>query len=258
LFLPIWRDSVAGRFVLEPESEARVRTTVPGLIAAVYVGEGQQVSAGAPLLVLRNFLLQSQVSRADADYSMATQRATAAVLRFGEIGATAVDRDRLRAERGELAKATASLDVLSPISGTVLTPRIEDRLGAYVKEGSDLLEVADLHHMRARIYVSEYDLYKCKLGAPGRAEVDGIWKKWAATAQAITPVSSQLDPSIGEANKLKGLNPPNFYLVDLLVENADGSLKPGMTGLARIYAQRRSLAGLAWESTSHFFARKLW
>jgi hypothetical protein len=68
----------------------------------------------------------------------------------------------------------------------------------------------------------------------------------------------ELDPSLAEANKLKGLNPPKFYVVDLLIDNADGRLKPGMTGLARIYAGRRSLLGMAWETTSNFAGRKLW
>ena len=138
IFLPLSRDSVTGRFVLEPQIEAQVRAAVPGMVAAVYAEEGEQVVAGAPLLKLRNVPLQSQVSRANADYALATERATSAVLRFSDMGSTAVDRDRLGLERGELAKAAANLEVTSPISGTVLTPRVQDRLGSYVTEGSTL------------------------------------------------------------------------------------------------------------------------
>jgi putative peptide zinc metalloprotease protein len=258
LFVPLWHDSVKGRFVLEPGSRAQVRAAVPGMVAAVYAEEGQHVAMGAPLMELRNEPLQAQVSRADADYALATKRATAAVLRYGAMGATAVDRDRLSAERGELAKAVANLEVVSPISGTVLTPRVEDRLGSYVREGSELVDVADLSVMRARIYVSEYDLYKCKVGAGARVQIDGMLKIQNAKASAITESSWQIDPSLNEANKLKGLNPPSFYLVDLVLTNADGRMKPGMTGLARIYGRRRSIAGLCWEGISHFAGRKVW
>ncbi len=67
LFLPLWHDSVQGRFVLEPVHQAKVRAEVPGMVDAVYAAEGQHVSMGAPLMQLRNLPLQSQVSRADAD-----------------------------------------------------------------------------------------------------------------------------------------------------------------------------------------------
>jgi putative peptide zinc metalloprotease protein len=259
LLLPLVRDSVSGRFVLEPQSEAQVRAAVPGMVDAVYVEEGQLVSAGAPLLTLQNVPLEAQVSRANADYALATKRATSAVLHYGaDAGASAVDRERARTERGELSKFAANLRVTSPISGTVLTPRVRDRLGAYVNAGSDLVDIADLSRMRARIYVSEYDLYKCQAGASARVQLDGQWKIRNATAQAITQAPWEMDTSLTEANKLKGLNPPNFYLVDILLENADGSMKPGMTGLGRIYGRRRSIAGLAWEDISHFFERKVW
>jgi multidrug efflux pump subunit AcrA (membrane-fusion protein) len=229
------------------------------MVDAVYAAEGQHVSAGAALLQLRNLPLQSQVSLADADYALATKRATAAVLHYGDMGATAVDRDRAGTERGELAKAAANLEVVSPISGTVLTPRLADRLGSYIKEGAELVEVADLSRMRARIYVSEYDLYKCQVGAAARVQIDGMLKIQDAQAQGITQASRELDPSLSEGNKLKGLNPPNFYLVDLVLNNPDGRMKPGMTGLARIYGhRRRSIAGLCWEGISHFAGRKLW
>ncbi|MGA2811894.1 MAG: efflux RND transporter periplasmic adaptor subunit [Candidatus Acidiferrum sp.] len=258
LLVPLWRDSVSGHFVLEPQTASEVRAAVPGMVDAVYTWEGQQVTAGAPLLQLRNLPLQSEISRANAEYALASKRATSAVLHFGEMGATAVNRDRLGSERGELGKAAAKLNIASPISGTVLTPRLQDRLGSYVNEGADLVEVADLSQMRARIYVSEYDLYKCQVGAAARVEIDGRLGIQDARASAITEAPSEIDPSLSEANKLKGLNAPNFYLVDLLLSNSDGRMKPGMRGLARIYGSRRSIAAMGWEAVSHFVGRKLW
>jgi hypothetical protein len=47
-------------------------------------------------------------------------------------------------------------------------------------------------------------------------------------------------------------------VADLLVNNPDGSLRPGMTGTARIYGKRRSLAGMAWQEVKNFVDRKVW
>lgn len=258
LFVPLWHDSVKGRFVLEPLHQAEVRAAVAGTIDAVYTDEGQTVQAGAPLLQLRNTSLQSQVSRVDAEYALASTRATDAVLHYGPTGAMQADRDRLGKERSELTEEASNLRVVSPISGTVLTPRPQDRLGSYVLEGAALVDIGDLSQMRARIYISEYDLYKVKVGAEARVQLDGVFAIQRATADAITVASSQIDPSLSEDNKLTGLNPPNFYLVDLVLPNPEGRFKPGMSGLARIYGGKKSIAGLCWEEVSHFFGRKVW
>jgi putative peptide zinc metalloprotease protein len=256
--LPVWHDSVGGRFALTSAHVATVRSAVPGRVLEVHTHEGEQVAAGAPLFTLENLPLQGQVLRTQADFDLASTRASNAVLRYEDVGATANNRDRIARERHELSLQAAQLDVISPIAGVVMTPRVQDRLGSYVTGGTDLVEIADITHMRAKIYVSEYDMNKCRIGEPGRAVVDGVWKKWDATVSSITANALELDPSLAEANQLKGLNPPKFYVVDLLIDNPDGQLKPGMTGLGRIYAGRRSLLGLAWETASNFAGRKLW
>jgi hypothetical protein len=74
----------------------------------------------------------------------------------------------------------------------------------------------------------------------------------------LAPKSTEIDPVLSEESKYKGLSTPNFYMATLQVDNSDGELKPGQIGTARIYGQRRSAAGLAWQEARRFFLRKLW
>ena len=120
-----------------------------------------------------------------------------------------------------------------------------------------MAEVADLAVLRARIYVSEYDMYKVREGAPAKLQVDGTWGKWASRAAAVTP-ASESDPSLIDRTKFKGLRPPQFYAVDLPLADPSGSLKPGMTGEARVYGERRSLLGFAVEGLRVVLGRKIW
>ena len=60
------------------------------------------------------------------------------------------------------------------MSGTVVTPGVEDRIGEYLTEGTEVVEIADLETLRARIYVSEYDMYKVREGAEARMQVEGV------------------------------------------------------------------------------------
>jgi len=258
LLIPFWRESIYGSFVLEPGSTAVIRNSVPGIVTAVHASEGESVSAGSTLLQLRNLPLQTKLGHAQADYATSAMRATSASLHYSDFGAALQQRDQLASQSAILQAETTNLEVRSPISGQILTPRLADRLGSYLPEGTEIAQIADLSNMRARIYISEHDMAKLHLGAPARLSVEGLFRKWDTSAVSISPASSQLSPALADPVQYKGLKPPNFYLADLFVANADGALKPGMVGSARIYGSRKSLAVLSWQEIARFFGRKLW
>ena len=258
LLLPLWHESADARFVLEPAEPAIVRNLIPGTITDVFAREGMTVAAGAPLLRLRNSSLQSRVAGSEADFAVASIQANDAALHYANLGAALETREQLSQQGRELRSQASSLQLDSPVAGTVLTPRLGDLLGANVPAGTELVEVADLRQMRARVFVSEYDLYKFQVGALARLNILGSSKLWAARAVTITPASSEIDPGIAERTQYKGFNPLNFYVVELSIANPENILKPGMVGDARIYGQRRSLIGHLGREIVRFFGRKVW
>jgi putative peptide zinc metalloprotease protein len=258
LALPLWHDNVSGRFMLEPVNMAIVRARVPGVLTDLSVHEGQQVAAGATVAGLRNLPLQSESEGSQARFQQAADRANAAALRYADYGPAVKERDQFAAESLQLSARAANLQVTSPIAGTVTTRQPQDRLGSYLPEGAEILEVADLSHLRARIYISEYDLSKIRPRADARLHVQGLPRKWDAVVVDIAVNPTEMDPNLLANSQLKGLHPPHFYFVDLQVANLENVLKPGMTGLARVYGERRSLAGLAWETIHNSWSRKLW
>ena len=110
----------------------------------------------------------------------------------------------------------------------------------------------------ARIYISEYDLYKIRHDAGARLQVQGQFRTWPARVVAMAARPVEIDPKLVGEVQLQGMNPPHYYIVDLIVSSADGALKPGMTGVARVYGDRRSLLGMAWEGAKNFWERKIW
>lgn len=256
--LPLWHDTGDGRFVLEAANRAVVRNLVPGTVTKVYVDEGQPVTAGAPLVQLRNLALESKLASSQADYAVAHARAATALLRYADLGVFVKEGERLAQQVQDLAFEVSKLDLRSPISGVVLTPRVGDRLGAYFVEGTELVEVADLNTLKARVYLSEHDMYKLRPVSFVRFQIDGKFGLREARVLAMAPVSAQILPGLIDLNKYQGLRPPNFYVADLLVVNQGGGLKPGMIGTARFYGKRTSLARLAWRSAADFVGRKIW
>lgn len=258
LLLPLWRESIGGRFVLEAADQAVIRAQTAGTVEKVYVEEGQTVTSGAPLLQLRNLPLQSRQARNQAAYRTANTEVNAAQLRYAGTGAALQKRDQLEQESHILASEVATLELKTPIAGLVATPRVADLLDRYVAMGTELAEVIDTRTMRARIYVSEYDLYKYRPDSVARLQVDGTFRKWDAGSLTVSPASSELATGLFDPSKYKGMRPPTFYAMDLLLKNGDGKLKPGMVGAARIYGRRRSIAGFVYQAAADFAGRKVW
>ncbi|HEY2457145.1 MAG TPA: efflux RND transporter periplasmic adaptor subunit [Candidatus Acidoferrum sp.] len=258
LLLPIWHESADARFVLEPLQTAIIRNLMPGTVTQVYVTEGAAVRAGEPLLQLKDLGLESKVAEGEASYAMATMRANAAAVRYANLGTALEEREQMSKQRSELRTQAESLEVNSPIAGTVLTSRLEDRLNVYAQAGTELAEVADLRQMRARAYVSEHDMNKVGLDAPARLNVRGFAKLWDTEVLSIRPASSQIDSRLAEDEQFKGLDVVNFYAVDLVVDNPEGKLRPGMTGIVRIYSGRTSILGHLGREVLRFSGRKIW
>lgn len=256
--VPLWRESVSGKFVLEPLRSATVRAHVPGTVTSLEVEEGQQVKAGQRLAVLRNLSVESEVEGARARLGMASERVRMAALRYNDLGPSLKEAEHLSVETGQFAAMNAALSLESPITGTVVTPKVQTALGTYLSSGQELMEIADLSQLRARIYVLEWDLSKVKQGAAAKLQVDGFVRQWRSTTNAIAARPVEMDPRLAGENALKGLYAPHYYQVDLEVPNEEAILRPGMTGLARIYGPRRSVAGILFERLRSFWGRKLW
>jgi putative peptide zinc metalloprotease protein len=256
--VPMRRESTSGSFVLEPAHRMVVRALVPGVVEEIYVEEGSSVTAGQPLAKMRNVPLESDAARAKAQYVVASDRATSAALHYHNFGSASKERDRLEARSEQLNLEANNLEILSPISGVVLTPRPQDRVGSSLAEGAELVEIADPTTLIASIYVSEYDMYKVREGAPARLQAEGIPGTRDSYVVNITALSSPADPTLIDQTKYKGLHPPEFYVVRLPVSGTDGRFKAGMKGVARVYGKRESLAALSFEQVRIILSRKIW
>ena len=258
LFAPIWRDTVNGEFVLEPEQRATIRTAVSGEVVQVLVDEGQQVTAGTSVARLRNLSLESSAAQIVVDYHVAEARATQSQLRYGQYG-QAVQEARKFAE---LSRASADeigkLLVTTPVSGVVVTPRPHDLTNSFLPAGGQVVEVDDLSRLRARIYIPEFAIQKVHENADVRVRPKDFGSSLPGKISSISPGPSELPTAATSQAEYKGLRPPRFFTAELAIENREGLLKDGMSGMAKISAGRRSLAGFAWETVRNFAQRKLW
>jgi putative peptide zinc metalloprotease protein len=257
VLLPIWPDFVAGRFVLEPAHKAQIRAAVAGQVTRVLAREGQSVAAGQPLLELSNLQLESAASGADADLRLASDQVKLALLRYGDFGPAEYKRQGMAEHNRMLVEQLTLLRITSPIPGMVVTPRLEDLLGTYLESGSEVAEVADPSIMTARIYIPEFGMRYVRLGFRVRLQPESFVRPLTATLSAVGPASASLEPGLIPLDQLKGITPPRFYVGSAMLRNT-GRLREGMTGTAKIFVARRSLAGFTWIFVRDLVDRRIW
>jgi putative peptide zinc metalloprotease protein len=257
IFLPVWPDFIEGRFVLEPARKALVRAGSPGTVTQVLAREGQSVAAGQPLVQLSNLQMESAAAGADADLHAASDQVNLTLLRYGDFGPAEYKRQAMAERNRTLVSQVALLRITSPISGVVVTPRVDDLLGAYLESGAEIAEVADLSTMTARIYIPEFAMREVRLGSKVRLQTESQAVPLTATLSEVSPAATAVEPGLIPKDQLKGVTPPRFYIGSVFLRNT-GQLREGMTGTAKIFVTRRSIAGFLCIFTHDLIDRKIW
>ena len=258
LFAPVWRETVEGRLVLTPVQRAVVRVEVPGTVMQTNVEEGQDVSAGTPLLRLSNLDMESEAARVGADLRLASARAFQAQMRYTDFATAERHREELTAHDRALQEKMTQLTVLSPVAGTVVTPRVQYLLGTYLAPGSEVMEIADASMLQARVFISATDVGKVRLGAPAALHLDARAGSILGNVTFLAPASSEVEKGLFNQQEYKGIESSRYYVAKIPVSNSGGLLKDGFTGTAKIFVRRRSFAGFAWQGVDDFLGRKLW
>jgi GAF domain-containing protein len=119
-------------------------------------------------------------------------------------------------------------------------------------------EVADTSVMRARVYVSEPEFRKLQTVSGNSLRLDALWAPVKGTVAAISPTSQSLRPGLMPRPEYEGLRLPSFFVVDVILQNADGKLRDGMTGTAKIFGRRRGLLPSMLQPLVDAAARRLW
>jgi putative peptide zinc metalloprotease protein len=258
MFVPFWRESVSGSFVLEPIRKSIVRAHAPGSVSEVLTHEGESVKAGAPIVQLRNLKMESRLAQAESESATVADRATQARMRNADYASLESERERFVLQLNLLRDEATQLTLTSDISGVVVTPRMQDLIGTYILAGTEVAEVSDISAMRARIYVAESDLRKVQSGSRGSIHVNGMLSSLEGVVMAVSRATVDIPEGVMEKEQYIGLHTPHYYMVDIDVPNRASSLKIGMTGEAKVFVRRRSLAGMLEETVKNFVSRKIW
>jgi biotin carboxyl carrier protein len=209
------------------------RALVGGVIARVLVREGESVARGAPVAQLWDAEMRAQrdasLADADADDREAEQAASR-----GDPAHERVARLLGQSHRREAALVDDQLRftlVRSPVTGSVLTPRPDERVGARVDAGDGVLLIGRTDTLELDFGVDQEDITRVRPGQDVHLSADGLPQR--TLSGRIVAVGSLASDTTGRVE----------FPVRALVPNADGALRPGMQAEVRVLTAPTSLAG---------------
>jgi multidrug resistance efflux pump len=160
------------------------------------------------------------------------------------------------------------MQVVSPASGVVTTPtrQLKEMRHQLVHKGDLIAEVHDFKTITAEIAVSEKEIADVRSGQAVALKVHaypervfpGKVTRIATAVQGATGSASTSPSTAGLAGSGLAAKSGNTILVTTEIDNGDGLLKPGMTGMAKICCGQRRIIDLINRRLSRTFRVEFW
>lgn len=205
--------------------EYRVSSVLAGRIASALATEGAPVEKGATLFVLDTALLDLQTEQAVAGYAAAQAARDQVVADGGSKAELAAADARVEQARAavEMARAQRSYaTITAPSSGVISS--VAARVGENASPGRTLAIISDLTRSHVRVFVTETEIGRVKLGDAWTLESDDGTSVRGTTSFIAS--ESEFTPNSVET---KDQRAKLVYEVRITIEkDPDGVLKPGM------------------------------
>ena len=261
---------------IQPVTQVMISPEVAGEIIDLPVKEGQLVKKGDLLLQIKQDNYKASSNSAEAGYKLALGARSQAEAEFqkaelqfrqnealakGKLISSSVLMDfktiyevaRLRLEnsinqvdqaRFALVKANDDLSkttITTPIDGTVtkLKSQLGERvLGTSFNMGTEIMTIAKLDEMEARVDIGEIDVVLIEAGQTARIEVDPFKdKKFKGTVTAIANASKSSSQSAMASSSSQSQEAPKFEVKIRIDDKA--AFRPGMSVTAEIETRSR-------------------
>lgn len=246
LFVPMWRDRENALFVVEPLHSITLHAAVPGRVDAVLVREGEQVRPGQLLLRMESSAAASMDSAANAQTGDARFRAFTSEMDGRSIGTAAAEQNAALQSTAFAREAQSSLTLAAPSAGVVLTRDPEHLLQQSVASGESLLTVAEGGGRAVRVYVPASALDRIPPGAELGLALPGRFSILRMTLPPLGGEPVNLPDGLIARQDYKGVELPVFYSTRMQMPVSDDDLPIGLSGHARIFGRRRSVAQKAF------------
>ena len=233
---------VDGDAVVAPGQRALVQPEVEGVIAKVFVREGQFVEKGQVLAEMEAWNLRSALAEAESKLEIALLEMNRALAANDgtEAGVHRVQADYWKAEVGRDRELLDKAQLRSPISGTVATPHVEDFAGRKLTRGDNFAEVVDTSRAIVDVAIDDVDAGLLKTGQRASVKLNSYpTRVFHGDVTVVSP-------------KAELLHETPVFFARVGVSNPDGAIRAGMEGRGKVR--------IGWYPSAYVFFRRpvLW
>jgi HlyD family secretion protein len=273
-------ETITANGKIQPEKEVKITPDVSGEIVELTVKEGDRVEKGQLLLRIKPDVYISQRDRSIAAISSARARHAQAEAQFLQAelsfkrtkqlydeqtiskseyeqaeASYTVAKAEVEAAKFSVVSTEASLkeaneqlvktSIYAPMTGTIsmLLVELGERVaGTGMMAGTEMLRVADLSRMEARVEVNENDIPRVKMGDTATIEVDAyVDYKFRGIVTEIASSAKTTGVSADQVTNfdVKILVLPESYK-DLAERGSEHPLRPGMSATVDIQTETKS------------------
>ncbi len=215
-----------------PDADVVLSSETEGTVLWVGPAEGDRVAVGQVLLRIDVSADQAKLQSAEVALRLAREQAerrkrlfAEQVLSREELDEALTAVDTARAAVDEARAGFVQGEVRSPIAGVVDSQDADP--GEYVSKGQKLMEIVNRDVVRVQVSVPEMDVRYLAPGSGAEVTVDA-WpgRDWSGR---VSWIAAKADEGT------------RTFTTRVLVDNADGAIRPGM--LARVRFVRREIEG---------------
>lgn len=155
--------------------------------------------------------------------------------------------ESLRQRHDMLKRESEGMAIVAPKSGVVLGEDLRKMVGRRYSRGEEICRIGEIGRFLLKIDVNEREIGSVRLDSPVRFKLKTV------PGRVFT----------GRVSKINAEPMPNqyaqrFYPVEVMIENSDGLLRPGMTGYARISFGRQSIGLILADKVWQALRPELW
>ena len=216
---------------VQPVVRRFVAAPFEGRLEKSFVEPGDVVSTGDVLARIDGREINWELSgkRADVHRVEKQRDGHIAAHESGAVEIARLEIERLLLEIKRLEDQAANLEIRSPVDGMVVSGDLSKSEGVPLEKGQSLFEIAPLEEMAIEIAVPEDDVRFVKVGMTTHIGLDAFPMKWMdARLERVHPRA-----------ELRGHE--NVFIAEVSIENAQGRLRPGMRGTAKVVTVQRPL-----------------
>jgi hypothetical protein len=230
-----------------PETVRYAVARFDAILETALVEPGDHVQKGTLLAKLDGHELNLTLAALEADYNKSMKQRDS-FLAGGNTAAaqvTMLDAQRISRQIDLLNERRKNLQIISPGDGIVLTGDLKRTDGSPISRGTTLFEVAPLRTMIIEAAIAEEDITYIQQGMETKIRFDAFPEaNWQETVKRIRPKSEIRSQQ-------------NVFIAELIFNNKDNLLRPGMRGVAAIRAGNRPLGWILFHKPWYSLLRLL-